>query len=252
MSSKEDTSRKQAVHDILAYEEAITVDVEKAVQRLREKAKLVHTEIDRYVNHLITDVKKRFEQEVSRIRGAVEKLGNSGSSLSPRTVTTHRTPRYSSTPRSSDLEVSLNTSGLSGISKVNAEDNAHQYFERKEFKYFNGEISDKLLRKLIGYFTLDDSKPIYFKVVPSTTDSYRQSEVKLVKTFRVGEKSETVHAIATVEEDQAWICCGWGSRNITLYDRNGQKRKSTALEIQVIRFACNQTHVHSMVVTPLV
>lgn len=234
MSSREDNVRKRAVRDILAYEDTLTADVERAIQRIREKAKRLHTELDRYINKLITDIKKTFDQELCRIREAVEILsvGNTQSlSRTPRTVAIEKAPRYRSTPRSSDLEASLNTTSLSAISKAELETGDH--FETKDFKFFDGEVSDKLFKRLTGFYTLEVSNQISLTTVPSTTEPYIRSAVKLIRSFRVGDKSETVHAIAPVQEDQAWICCSWGSRNIALYDRNGQKKTSATLDIQV-------------------
>ena len=60
----------------------------------------------------------------------------------------------------------------------------------------------------------------------------------LLQAFKCGDKSETVHAIAPVDDDQAWICCGWGSRTLHLYDRLGHKKKSATLDIQVYIYRC--------------
>ena len=235
MGSNEELTRTRALRDILAYEDGITIDVEKAVQKIRERSKLIHNELDKYINTLISDIKKLFDQEVINIRKAIHTLKGEGtrlgSSRATQASTVDRTPMYRSTPRPSEHEASLSKSLLSGISIVKPEPLDH--FDKKELHFHEGEISEKLFKKLTGYYTLPVTRSIPIVAIPRVLEPSRRAEVKLVKTFRVGEKSETVHALAPVNEDQAWICCGWGSRNISLYDRNGQKKISTTLDIQV-------------------
>lgn len=234
MSSKEEIARKRALRDILAYEDTLTVDVEKTIHTIRARAKLLHTELDRYINNLLSDVKKKFDQELNRIRQAVERLNNDSSprkQTSSRTESHVGTKQYRSTPRSSNTNFSLNVSQLSDIPRADSDDVKH--FDKKELNFFEGETSETLFKKLTGHYTFELTTPITFSVIQRAAVAKRRSEVKLVKSFRVGDKSETVHAIAPVGEDQAWVCCGWGSRNLALYDKNGQKKKSTTLDIQV-------------------
>lgn len=234
MSSKEEMARKRALRDILAYEDTLTVDVEKTIQTIRARVKLLHTELDRYINKLLSDIKKKFDQELNRIRQAVERLNGDSSprkQTSSRTEPHDRTQQYRSTPRSSNTNFTLNVSQLSDIPRADSDDVIH--FDKKELNFFEGETSDALFKKLAGHYTFELTTSITFSVMQRATVAKRRSEVKLVKSFRVGDKSETVHAIAPVGEDQAWVCCGWGSRNLALYDKNGQKKKSTTLDIQV-------------------
>lgn len=236
MSRPEDPNRKRAVRDLLAYEDTITVDVEKTVQRIRERAKVLHAELDRYVTNVLNQIKHKFEQELKKIRYAVEKLRSGDLNLSPRnksksrSSSLERSPRYRSTPRSTGLDFGLNTSRGSVV-YTDVDD--MQQFEKKELHFIEGEASDRMFEKLLGTYSFDITSPISFNPIQRAILSNRKSEIKLIKTFQVGDKSETVHAIAPVEEDQAWICCGWGSRNLCLYDRHGQKRKTASLDIQV-------------------
>ncbi|XP_045187754.2 uncharacterized protein LOC123545493 [Mercenaria mercenaria] len=233
MTNREDSNRKRALRDILSYEDTLTVDVENTVHKIRERAKTLHSELDMYVTNLLNQIKHKFEQELKKVRYTVEKLKTGD--LSPRgkamsrSSSLDRSPRYRSTPRS-NIDFGLNTSRTSV--RYGDVDEMHQ-FDKKEIHFFEGEASDKVFERLVGTYTFEATTPISFNAVQRSILADRKSEVKLVKTFKVGDKSETVHAIAPVEEDQAWICCGWGSRNLSLYDRHGQKRKTASLDIQV-------------------
>ena len=72
--SKDDLSKKRVIRDILAYEDTITVEVEKTVQTIRRRAKLLQNELDRYVTSMLNQLKRRFERELQKIRYAVDKL----------------------------------------------------------------------------------------------------------------------------------------------------------------------------------
>ncbi|KAL4239050.1 hypothetical protein ACF0H5_003753 [Mactra antiquata] len=235
MANNQKISPKRALKDVLAYEDTLTVDVEKTVHKIRERAKALHAELDKYVTDILSQIKQKFDQEIRKIRYTVEKL-NAGES-SPRTKvqsrasSIDRTPRYRSTPRSSKIDFGLNSSRTSAQTYADVDDN--NQLEKKEIHFTEGEVSSKMFERLLGSYTFEVSTPISFTVAQRSLMPNRKSELKLVKTFKVGDKSETVHAIAPVEEDQAWVCCGWGSRNLTLYDKNGLRKKTATLDIQI-------------------
>ncbi|KAH3855020.1 hypothetical protein DPMN_097579 [Dreissena polymorpha] len=236
MTNKTEAAHKRAMRDLLAYEDTLTVDVEKTVQRIRERAKLLHTELDTYITGVLNDIKHKFEHELNRIHHTIDKLKSGGGGggdahRKRRSNSVDRTPRYQSTPRSSNIDFSLNSSHSTQVTYIDID--AEDQFNKKELMYYEGEASDSVYQKLVGHYTFDITSAIPFNPIQRAIQANQRSEVKLISTFRVGDKSETVHAIAPVDEDQAWVCCGWGSRNLALYDRHGQKRKSATLDIQV-------------------
>ncbi|WAR18420.1 TRIM2-like protein [Mya arenaria] len=187
--------------------------MEGTIQKIRERKKRLHEEIDRHITDMLHELKLKFEEELSRIHYATDKLKSKrgGNSSQSRTSSFDRSPRYRSTPRSSNVDFSLNSSGNSHVTYVDIDE--REQLEKKAFQFNEGEAS-------------------------------KRSEVKLLQTIRVGDKSETVHAIAPVEEEQAWICCGWGSRTLALYDRHGQKRKTASLDIQKRKRASSDIQIN--------
>lgn len=185
MTNREDTNRKRALRDILAYEDSLTVDVEKTVKKIRERAKTLHAELDRYIANVLNQIKHKFEQELNKVRYAVEKL-KSGD-ISPRSKAVsrasslERTPRYRSTPRSSKLDFSL----MSRVSVNYADIDDLNKFDKKELHFIEGEASDKVFERLVGNFSFDVTTPISFNAVQRAILANRKSEVKLVKTFKV-------------------------------------------------------------------
>ncbi|XP_052766726.1 uncharacterized protein LOC128207696 [Mya arenaria] len=233
MGSKEDAAKNRALRDIRTYEDALTINMEGTIQKIRERKKRLHEEIDRHITDMLHELKLKFEEELSRIHYATDKLKSKrgGNSSQSRTSSFDRSPRYRSTPRSSNVDFSLNSSGNSHVTYVDIDE--REQLEKKAFQFNEGEVNPTALKKLFGHYTLENSTPIAFTPVNRALHASKRSEVKLLQTIRVGDKSETVHAIAPVEEEQAWICCGWGSRTLALYDRHGQKRKTASLDIQI-------------------
>lgn len=190
MTQREDSNRKRVLRDILAYEDTLTVNVEKTVHKIRERTKVLHSELDMYITNLLNQIKKKYEQELTKIRYAVEKLKNGD--LSPRSKTTSRsssidrTPRYRSTPRS-NIDFGPNTSRLS-LHYADVDD--MKQFDTKEINFSEGEASDKVFERLVGSYTFEVTKPISFNAVQRAILANRKSEVKMVKTFKVRFKKK--------------------------------------------------------------
>ena len=184
MARREDSNRRRALRDVLAYEDTITVDVEKTVHKIRERAKTLHAELDMYITNILNQIKHKFEQELSKIRYTVEKLKNND--LSPtrkgtsRSSSIDRSPRYRSTPRSG-LDFSLHSRSTVSYADV---DEMHQ-FDKKEIHFIEGEANDKVFERLVGHYTFETTTPITFNAIQRSIVSDNKSEVKLVKTFKV-------------------------------------------------------------------
>ena len=239
---KEEASRKRALRDILAYEDTIMIHVEQTVQKIRERAKVMHHELDVFITHMLDKLKSDFDKELRRIRQAVDRLKEEIGG-SPRTVSQDRLPVYQSTPRRQldAIDFSLNNSRLSSVNEISTESN--ESFSKREVAFFEGEISDKTFQKLVGRYVFQESVAISITNIERSLQATRRSEVKLVKTFKCTDKANadqiTVHAIAPVGEDHAWICCDW-EQKMSLYDKTGRKTKTAILNAKVeIQFCDN-------------
>lgn len=109
-----------------------------------------------------------------------------------------------------------------------------------EFQYVSVNFSvgqllnDEFMKNLCG------SIQMYHITPPSSILKNRRSTVpnirlSLVAEFRCEGQSlpANVHAIAPISDTEAWVCCGWGSNEIELYDTSGEKKVSVKLDINV-------------------
>ena len=174
---RETVSKRKAIRDLEAYEDTLTIDVEKTVQRIRDRAKILHTEVDRFVSTMLNKLRSSFEKEMQRIRYALDKLKGNSKGPGSRTSSLNKTPRYRSTPmtqKSIDFGLNSHNSNYDDI------DNDEQ-FQKKEVRYFDGEISEINLRNLIGHFTFENSSSIAFTAIQRSLQANARSEVKLIK-----------------------------------------------------------------------
>ncbi|OWF39705.1 uncharacterized protein LOC110464708 [Mizuhopecten yessoensis] len=92
----------------------------------------------------------------------------------------------------------------------------------------------------------DDLSPMfgsieYFHITlpsPISTESHApvQSPRFLIKrfaNFNCNESSPNIHALLPISATEAWICCGWGSKDIHLYDIDGSTKASLTLDVAV-------------------
>ena len=174
---RETVSKRKAIRDLEAYEDTLTIDVEKTVQRIRDRAKILHNEVDRFVTTMLSKLKSAFEKEMQKIRYALDKLKGGSKGPGSRTSSLDKTPRYRSTPMTAkgiDFELNSNMSNYEDI------DN-NEKFEKKELRYYDGEISETNLRNLIGNFTFENSSSIAFTAMQRSLQANARSEVKLIK-----------------------------------------------------------------------
>ncbi|KAL3875062.1 hypothetical protein ACJMK2_038000 [Sinanodonta woodiana] len=221
MSLAEVAAQRKALRSLAEYESAITIQVENVVHKFRERAKVVHSEIDGYVSNVISELKQKLQAEIHRIRSVMDSLRSELNS-----------PMYESTPRSDQLlgkDEADRSETFIELQKFGRKSK----FDKKEAVFFEGEVSAKTLSKLIGTYILEDLSPIPLTTARITHEASQRTETKILRSFRCGEENETVHAIGPVSSDTAYACCGWGTRKLNLFKRDGQKIQSTTLNIQV-------------------
>ena len=174
---RETVSKRRAIRDLEAYEDTLTIDVEKTVQRIRDRAKVLHNEVDRYITTMLSKLKSSFEKEMQKIRYALDKLKGGSKGPGSRTSSLDKTPRYRSTPMTTKaIDFGLNSHN-SNYEDVDDNDK----FDRKELRYFDGEMSESNLRNLIGHFTFENSSSIAFTAMQRSLQANARSEIKLIK-----------------------------------------------------------------------
>ncbi|XP_055997484.1 uncharacterized protein LOC125646466 [Ostrea edulis] len=109
-----------------------------------------------------------------------------------------------------------------------------------EFRYVslnfsvNQPLNDAFMKELCG------SIQIYQITPPSSILKNRRSTVPNIRLSLVAEflcqgqgPSSNVHAVAPISDTEAWVCCGWGSKEIGLYHTSGEKKVTVKLDINV-------------------
>jgi hypothetical protein len=95
-------------------------------------------------------------------------------------------------------------------------------------------LNDAFMKELCG------SIQIYQITPPSSILKNRRSTIPNIRLSLVAEfacqgqvPSANVHAIAPISDTEAWVCCGWGSKEINLYHTSGEKKVTVKLDINV-------------------
>lgn len=198
------------------------------VNDIRNRANELKKEIDRIATSLVLEVKHKFNEGKSRIDNHVDALKPTVMSLSSLTKTADHIINLSNDSevvrlsqklhgRFRQIDTELPSGDLNGI-------------ERSMFK--PGEGFEGRLDVLVGLCEeVDmDIPPI---PVPWGLRIALQFEVKLLHTFRCADEPDTIHALAPISEDEAWLCCGWGSKQMALFNSKGEKKASLTMEFQI-------------------
>ncbi|KAL4229808.1 hypothetical protein ACF0H5_010200 [Mactra antiquata] len=54
-----------------------------------------------------------------------------------------------------------------------------------------------------------------------------------VAAFKIRSTADTIQAIAPISDTEAWVCCGWGTKDVYLYNIKGERIRKVTLDIQV-------------------
>lgn len=98
--------------------------------------------------------------------------------------------------------------------------------------YFkSGEIvNESFVNSLFGSvqnFSITPPSPIR----KNRRDTFPTIGVELKTKFKCKGTTGNIHAIAPISENEAWICCGWGSKEMVLYNLDGEVLVSVTLDI---------------------
>ncbi|XP_061182827.1 uncharacterized protein LOC133191136 [Saccostrea echinata] len=103
-------------------------------------------------------------------------------------------------------------------------------------------LSDEFMKELCG------STQIYQITPPSSILKNRRNTVPNIRLSLVAEfqchgpcPSANVHAIAPISDTEAWVCCGWGNKEIDLYSTSGDKKVNVKLDINVNHVVLTKT-----------
>ncbi|XP_033743661.1 LOW QUALITY PROTEIN: uncharacterized protein LOC117329694 [Pecten maximus] len=83
----------------------------------------------------------------------------------------------------------------------------------------------------IDYFHI--SLPSSFTTESQPPIQSPKFSIKRLANFTCEEPSPNIHALLPISATEAWICCGWGSKDIHLYDIGGSKKASLTLNVAV-------------------
>lgn len=200
----------------------------ETVTEIKNRMKFLQDEIEKMGNHLIEEVEKKNKNESERIEKHIEIIES--------------TIRNVSTINSSAEEV-INLANDSEV--VMMCEKLHNRFRRvdKEIpssglktcissNFHEGDLQGTNLTEMFGYC---DETDIKMPVLPAPWGLRiaLSFDVQLLFSFKVSDTMDTVHAIAPLSENEAWVCCGWGTSQMSLFNRDGQKKQTLTLDVQV-------------------
>lgn len=191
------------------------------------RAEILHAVINRVKENLLAKTENVLEIEIKKMENHEKELRTWISWLSAQTDISHQNvPCFK---RGNNKEHNVHNGKkelLASLQRLCEIQHTSLYFKSGE------SITDTNIGSLFGTvqnFSITPPSPIR-KV---RRDTFPTIKVHCSSRFKCKGSSGNIHAIAPISVNEAWICCGWGSKEIQLYHTNGELLVSVTLDIPV-------------------
>ncbi|KAK3577231.1 hypothetical protein CHS0354_030509 [Potamilus streckersoni] len=203
-------------------------DLCNAIKDIESRSRFLQKEIEKISKALITEVKERHKNEVEKIDVHLKKVAKSYQSMSSITVSAERIISYASNDTILETSVKIQKRFLQLEDELPTADQE----KIETVGFVPGGLKALGLSAMFGQCTKGDLN-LPKVPIPWGLRVARQFEIRSISGFKCKEVPETIQAIAPISEKEAWVCCGWGAKEVHLFSREGQKIKTVGLDIQV-------------------
>ncbi|XP_033742733.1 E3 ubiquitin-protein ligase TRIM71-like [Pecten maximus] len=199
-----------------------------SIKEIKARCQMLHDEIEKISKSLEEQVQKSEEKENQRLDKHIQMIERLLKSLSYTTGSTEDIANLAS-----DSEFVMICAKLQNrFKRINQEVPSSGLISCESSNFHSGDMQGKNLFEMIGYCDESDVK-MPLLPIPWGLRMALTFEVTLMYSFKVSDAMDTIHAIAPVSEKEAWICCGWGTNKMELWTREGEKKNTATLPIQV-------------------
>ena len=203
-------------------------DLDNAVKDIESRSKFLQMEIEKISQKLIAEVKERHKSENDMVDVEVKKVIQSYQSMATLASSAERILKIGS-----DINV-IESSKRIQKRFLQVEDDLPSVSRTKieTVGFVPGGLMAQNLQSMFGQCSKGEIE-LPTLPVPWGLRAAKEIQMRSLSSFKIKEIPDTVQAIAPINDNEAWICCGWGTKEVHLYTAQGEKKKTVELDMQV-------------------
>ncbi|XP_053400349.1 uncharacterized protein LOC123558025 isoform X2 [Mercenaria mercenaria] len=222
---------KQQIKELDDQNKQVAYNVKGTVENVEKRSRIMKDEIDKTSTRLVDKLKQKEQRETSKLEQRKQTLTGY-----VRTATTALTSGERIVQYGNDFEVMELYQNLIHLSKQ-IQELAKRRPPKTRFTFLDGSVSSTQLQSMFGSFMekgpkvesapsakTQSSKSRSTRAIPAL-QLVPEVHARLLKTFICkmvpGHK---VSAIAPINDMEAWVCFGWTTNDIYLYNKDGFRR----------------------------
>lgn len=219
---------EEYVRQIRRGQKEMEKDLVNAIKDIQARTRFLQNEIEKIGQQIIDELKEKHKAEAEDLNKEAKNVVNSYKSVATVAASAERILKLGT-----DIDV-IESSKKIQKRFMHVEDELQSLSMEKvsTFGFVPGALKADSLQKMFGQTTKGEislpTLPIAWGIRAA-----KEFEMGSVGAFRVKNTPDTVQAIAPISDSEAWVCCGWGSKDIYLYTIKGERKKKVTLDIQV-------------------
>ncbi|XP_061189358.1 uncharacterized protein LOC133197376 [Saccostrea echinata] len=190
------------------------------------RAALLHDAIDKVKENLLVKTKRILDSELKKMEFHEEELKTWISWLSSQNDISNQ-----NVPEVKDESICKFQNGnrkewLARLQQLSEIQHISLYFKSGEV------INEAFVNSLFGSvqnFSITPPSPIR----KNRRDTFPTIGVERRAKFKSKGTAGNIHAIAPISGNEAWICCGWGNKEMVLYNMDGDALVSVTLDVAI-------------------
>lgn len=203
-------------------------DLQNAIKDVQSRCKFLQNEIEKISKQLIGELNDRHKAACAELNKEAKNIINSYKSIATLATSADRI-----------LKMGTDKSIIDSAKKI-----------QKRFMQVEDEVPSMSIDKIetAGFVPgglKADSLPTMFgqctkgeillpiPPVPWGIRVAKDYEMCSLAAFKIRSNPDTIQAIAPVSDKEAWVTCGWGTKDVYLYAITGERKKKITLDIQV-------------------
>ncbi|XP_060562253.1 tripartite motif-containing protein 2-like [Ruditapes philippinarum] len=203
-------------------------DLENTIKDIQARSKFLQREIEKIGQQIINEVKEKHKVESDDLNKEAKNIINTYKSIATVAASAERILKIGS-----DINVIESSKQIQKrFMQVEDELPSLSRDTVATVGFVPGGLKFDSLTKLFGQITKGEIA-LPTLPVPWGIRVAKEFEMCSIAAFKVKSTADTVQAIAPISDKEAWICCGWGSKDVYLYSITGERKKKVTLDIQV-------------------
>ncbi|WAQ97883.1 TRIM2-like protein [Mya arenaria] len=203
-------------------------DLQNAIKDVKSRAKFLQNEIEKVSENLVYELKQRHKSSVEELNKEAKNVINSYKSIATVTTSADRMLKLGSDLNIIDISKKIQKRFM----QIEDELPTMDIDKIETVGFVPGGLKFDSLPKLFGQCTKGEIA-LPTLPVPWGIRVAKEFEICSIAAFKIQNSPETIQAIAPISDQEAWVACGWGTKNVYLYTISGERKKKITLDIQI-------------------